>query len=157
MITEVRDPTYMTTADIEAEIVHLHSQKIRFAEARKMMEAMPRAFESYQQGLEQSYLPDFQFLAETEIVDAVMEIYIRVHGTKCVQFTDIEMSQLMEKFGYRLTSNADHPISRFDLKILDDKYFQRYQLQDNSTLLCPLPSWVDACEQVMRQKLHPQG
>ncbi len=154
MITELREPTYMSTSDINDEIVHLHAQKMLFDAARKIMEEMPTAFESYSRALEQSYLPDFDIIEEKDLVAAVMQIYIRLHGTKYVTFTDAEMAQNLEKFGYRMKPNVDHPISRFDLKSLinNDHLFQRHQLQDQSILLVPLQSWLDLCNHVINQK-----
>ena len=154
MITELREPTYMTTSEINEEIVHLHSQKMMFDAARKIMEEMPAAFESYQQALEQSYLPDFDIIEEKDLVAAVMQIYIRLHGVKYVTFTDAEMALDLEKFGYRMKPNIDHPISRYDLKSLinNDHLFQRHQLQDQSILLVPLQSWLDLCKHVISQK-----
>lgn len=159
MITEIRDPAYLTTDEIQKEIIHLHGQKQLFEEARMMMEQMPKAFESYHQALEQSYLPDFEFITDDHLLSAVVQIYIRMHGTKFVQFTDSDMAVLLEKFGYRLSSNEDHPISRYDLKMLvnDDRFFNRYQLQDNSILLCPLQAWIDLCDHVIKQQAYSQG
>ncbi len=159
MIAELRDPVYMTTAEIDEEIVHLYSQKLLFEDARKMMEQMPRAFASYQNALEQSYLPDFEIITSGQLLSAVMQIYIRMHGAKFVQFTDTDMAAWLEKFGYRLSSNEDHAISRYDLKGLvnDDKFFTRYQLQDNSILLCPLQAWIDLCSHVIEQKSQSLG
>ena len=154
MITELREPTYMSTSEINDEIVHLHVQKSMFDAARKVMVEMPVAFESYQQALEQSYLPDFDIIDEKDLVAAVMQIYIRLHGTKYVTFTDAEMATHLEKFGYRMKPNVDHPISRFDLKhlISNDHYFARHQLQDQSILLVPLQSWIALCHHVLSQK-----
>lgn len=154
MITELRDPFFMTTAEINDEVVHLHAQKQMFEAARKVMDQMPQAFESYQQALEQSYLPDFDIIEEKDLVAAVMQIYIRLYGSKYVTFTDADMATHLEKFGYRLKPNMDHPISRYDLKNLinNDHLFERHQLQDQTTLLVPLQSWIDLCTHVLSQK-----
>lgn len=159
MITELRDPTYMSTSEINEEIVHLFVQKQMFQAAKLVMDQMPAAFESYQQALEQSYLPDFDIIEERDLVAAVMQIYIRLHGTRYVSFTDAEMAQDLERFGYRMKPNVDHPISRYDLKHLinNDHLFQRHQLQDQSILLVPLQSWLDLCQHVIKQKPAPQA